>query len=168
MKPNIIYFHPFGCKCFLYNIGKNYLGKIDPRSDKGIFLSYAPISRAFWVFNNGTLNVEECVHVVFDDTNTRMQESEVGEDEIDTSKPAGEGSKVSTEYFTEESFTAKVELTNLVNEVKISKELRHNANYPENEGKTRWQNPRKILSQETSFISFRISNRIETNYSISH
>ncbi|KAH0773457.1 hypothetical protein KY290_010594 [Solanum tuberosum] len=84
-KPNINYFHPFGCKCFIHNNGKNNLGKFDPRSEKSIFLGYAPISRAFQFFNKRTLSVEESVHVVFDDTNPRIQESEACEDEIESS-----------------------------------------------------------------------------------
>ncbi|KAH0693503.1 hypothetical protein KY285_020600 [Solanum tuberosum] len=35
-KPNISYFHPFGCKCFIHNNGKNNLGKFNPRSDEVI------------------------------------------------------------------------------------------------------------------------------------
>ena len=72
-KPNISYFHPFGCKCYIHNNGKNNLGKFDPRSDEGIFLGYSPSSRAFRVFNKRTLSVEESVHVVFDETNPRVQ-----------------------------------------------------------------------------------------------
>lgn len=33
MKPNIGYFHPFGCKCFIHNNGKYNIGKFDARSD---------------------------------------------------------------------------------------------------------------------------------------
>ncbi|XP_075098897.1 uncharacterized protein LOC142175799 [Nicotiana tabacum] len=34
-KPNINYFHPFGCKCFIHNNGKDNLVKFDPKSDEG-------------------------------------------------------------------------------------------------------------------------------------
>jgi len=33
-RPNISYFKPFGCKCFVHNNGKNNLGKFDARSDE--------------------------------------------------------------------------------------------------------------------------------------
>ena len=36
-KPNISYFHPFGCKGFVLNNGKDNLGKFDTKSDEGIF-----------------------------------------------------------------------------------------------------------------------------------
>ena len=71
-KPNISYFHPYGWKCFIHNNGQNNLGMFDTRSDKGIFLGYDSINRVFHVFNKTTLSVEEYVHVVFDETNTRM------------------------------------------------------------------------------------------------
>ncbi|KAH0665666.1 hypothetical protein KY285_026872 [Solanum tuberosum] len=31
-----LYLHPFGCKCFIHNNGKNNLGKFDPKSDEDI------------------------------------------------------------------------------------------------------------------------------------
>ncbi|XP_070056737.1 uncharacterized protein [Nicotiana tomentosiformis] len=34
-RPNISYFHPFGCICFIHNNGKDNLGKFDPKSDEG-------------------------------------------------------------------------------------------------------------------------------------
>ena len=49
--PNISYFHAFGCKCFVHNNGKETLGKFDAKSDKGIFLCYSSISKAYIVFN---------------------------------------------------------------------------------------------------------------------
>ncbi|CAN1304210.1 Retrovirus-related Pol polyprotein from transposon TNT 1-94 [Linum perenne] len=38
--PNLNYFHPFGCRCFLLNT-KDLLGKFDARSVEGIFLGYS-------------------------------------------------------------------------------------------------------------------------------
>lgn len=60
-----------------------------------MFLGYALVSRAFHVFNKRTLSIEETVRVLFDDTNPRMQESEDGEDEIESSKLANITSEVS-------------------------------------------------------------------------
>lgn len=36
-KPNLTYLRPFGCKYFIYNNGKDILGKFDAKIDKGIF-----------------------------------------------------------------------------------------------------------------------------------
>ncbi|GMI77355.1 hypothetical protein HRI_001404800 [Hibiscus trionum] len=66
-KPNISYFHPFGCKCFVLNNGKDNLGKFDAKSDEAIFIGYSLTSKAYRVFNKRTLVVEESIHVVFDD-----------------------------------------------------------------------------------------------------
>ena len=41
-KPNISYFHPFGCKCFILNT-KDNLRKFDSKSDNGIF---------YWILRN--------------------------------------------------------------------------------------------------------------------
>lgn len=40
-KPNVSYLHVFGCKCFILNNGKDNLGKLDAKSDEGIFLGYS-------------------------------------------------------------------------------------------------------------------------------
>ena len=40
-KPNISYFHIFGCKCFVLNNEKENLGKFDAKADEGIFLGYS-------------------------------------------------------------------------------------------------------------------------------
>ncbi|XP_042973126.1 uncharacterized protein LOC122304931, partial [Carya illinoinensis] len=65
-KPNIGYFHVFGCKCFILN-DRNNLGKFDAKSDEGIFLGYSTNSKAYRVFNKKTLTVQESMHVVFDE-----------------------------------------------------------------------------------------------------
>lgn len=45
-KPNISYFHPFGCQCFILNT-KYSLGKFVLESDKAIMLDYAKTSKAY-------------------------------------------------------------------------------------------------------------------------
>lgn len=67
-KPNISYFRVFGCKFFILNNGKDKLGKFDDKDDEGIFLGYSSFSKAYMVFNNRTLAIEEYIHVYFDET----------------------------------------------------------------------------------------------------
>ncbi|XP_049364757.1 uncharacterized protein LOC125829593 [Solanum verrucosum] len=122
----------------------NNLGKFDPRSNEGIFLGYAPISKAFRVFNKRTLNVKESVHVVFDDTNPRVQESKVGDDEVIDIQQTEDISQVSSVQSTEDiakatlepntdkSATTEMESTTPVDKANIAREWRHNANYLEN------------------------------------
>ena len=45
-KPNISYFKPFGCECYILNT-KDQIGKFDSKADKGIFLGYSNTSRGF-------------------------------------------------------------------------------------------------------------------------
>ncbi|CAN0825310.1 Retrovirus-related Pol polyprotein from transposon TNT 1-94 [Linum grandiflorum] len=67
LKPNISYFHPFGCRCFILNT-KDHLGKFDAKSDEGIFLGYSNLSKAYRVFNKRSNKIEESIHVLFDQT----------------------------------------------------------------------------------------------------
>jgi len=57
-KPNISYFHPFGCQCFILNTEAN-LGKFDFEYDNRIFLGYSKTSKAYKVYNSRTLIVEK-------------------------------------------------------------------------------------------------------------
>ena len=65
-KPNISYFHQFGCTCYILN-NKVYLKKFDAKAQKGIFLGYSERSKAYRLYNSETLCVEESIHVRFDD-----------------------------------------------------------------------------------------------------
>ncbi|CAJ2661907.1 unnamed protein product [Trifolium pratense] len=65
-KPNVSYFHIFGCYCYILNI-KDNLGKFDSKSDKGIFLGYSLTSKAYRVYNLTSKSLEESMHVKFDE-----------------------------------------------------------------------------------------------------
>ena len=81
-KPNISYFHPFGCKCFVLNNGKDNLGKFDAKSDESIFLGYSLTSKAFRVFNKRTLVVEESIPVIFDESNPPSRNDSLDDDDV--------------------------------------------------------------------------------------
>ena len=72
-KPNIMHLRVFGYKYYMHNNGNDVLGKFDPRSNETIFLGYSSHSKAYKVFNNRTLCVEESVHVLFDETNSLVE-----------------------------------------------------------------------------------------------
>ena len=80
-KPNISYFHLFGCKCFVLNNGKDNLGKFDVKSDEGIFLDYSLTFKAFRVFNKRTLVVEESIHIIFDESNPPFRKDSLDDDD---------------------------------------------------------------------------------------
>jgi len=65
-RPNISYFHQFGCTCYILN-NKLYLKKFDAKAQRGIFLAYSEKSKAYIVYYSETLCVEESMHVKFDD-----------------------------------------------------------------------------------------------------
>ena len=79
-KPNLSYFHIFGCVCYILN-DREQLGKFQPKSDKSIFLSYSLNSRAYRVYNLHTQTIMESINVVIDDFNDILGHS--NEDEID-------------------------------------------------------------------------------------
>jgi len=74
-KPNISHLRFFGCKCFVLNNGKEYLGKFDAKANEAIFLGYSLQSKTYKVFNRRTLCVEESVHVVCHESNSLVQEN---------------------------------------------------------------------------------------------
>ena len=80
-KPNISYFHIFGCIYFIHNNGKDNLEKIDAKSDEGIFLGYSTSIKAYRVFKKRTLVVEESIHVVFDESNSSYLRKDTEDDE---------------------------------------------------------------------------------------
>ena len=90
-KPNIGYFHIFGCKCFVHNNDKNNLRKFDAKADEGIFLGYSTTSKAYRIFNKCSLVIEESIHVIFDESvvqNSKHLEEEDEENDkcIETKK----------------------------------------------------------------------------------
>ena len=64
-KPNISYFHPFGCICFILNT-KEHLNKFDSKAQKCIMLGYSKRSRGYKVYNTKTRIIEESISVRFD------------------------------------------------------------------------------------------------------
>ncbi|KAJ9561429.1 hypothetical protein OSB04_006589 [Centaurea solstitialis] len=67
-KPNIEYFHIFGCNCYIKN-NRDALGKFDAKADDGFLVGYSTISKAYHVFNKRRQTIEETIHVQFDETN---------------------------------------------------------------------------------------------------
>ncbi|KAK2456670.1 cysteine-rich RECEPTOR kinase [Trifolium repens] len=74
-KPNISYFHQFGCTCYILN-NKAYKRKFDAKACKGIFIGYSERSKAYRVYNSETNIVEESIHVRFDDKEPDSKMSE--------------------------------------------------------------------------------------------
>nr|KAJ0209889.1 hypothetical protein LSAT_V11C400174360 [Lactuca sativa] len=74
-KPNIKFFHIFGCRCFVKN-NTDHLSKFESRSDEGIFLGYSFSSVAYRVLNKRTRVIEESTDVHFDEFYVRKLDHE--------------------------------------------------------------------------------------------
>src|ERR1044072_6647876 len=102
-KPNIAYFHNFGCKCFVLNNDKDNLGKFDEKSDEGIFLGYSLSSKAYRIYNKRTLTIEESMHVSFDESNPSKEDIVICNDDDDILEvPHEDASKVNNENQSEQ------------------------------------------------------------------
>ncbi|GJY53063.1 retrovirus-related pol polyprotein from transposon TNT 1-94 [Tanacetum coccineum] len=65
-KPNIKFFHVFGCRCYLLN-DYDDVGKLKAKGDIGVFVGYSKESAAFRVYNKRTRKIHESVNVNFDE-----------------------------------------------------------------------------------------------------
>jgi hypothetical protein len=75
-KPNISYFHPFGCTCYILNT-KEYMNKFHSKAQKCIMLGYSERSKGYKVCNTETQIIEESIHVRFDDKLNLEQSKQV-------------------------------------------------------------------------------------------
>ncbi|GJU52355.1 retrovirus-related pol polyprotein from transposon TNT 1-94 [Tanacetum coccineum] len=71
--PNLSFFHVFSALCYLTNDSEN-LGKLQPKADIGIFIGYAPIKKAFRIYNQRTRRIIETIHVDFDELTAMASE----------------------------------------------------------------------------------------------
>jgi len=71
-RPILTHLKVSGCTCFILNNGEEQLGKFDAKTYEGVFLGYATNSHAYRVYNKGLMIIEEFMHVVFDETNSKL------------------------------------------------------------------------------------------------
>nr|GFD26841.1 retrovirus-related Pol polyprotein from transposon TNT 1-94 [Tanacetum cinerariifolium] len=60
--PDLSFFHVFGALCYPTNDSEN-LGQLQPKADIGIFIGYAPLKKAFRIYNRRTRRIVETIHV---------------------------------------------------------------------------------------------------------
>ncbi|KAL8099662.1 hypothetical protein AgCh_032065 [Apium graveolens] len=77
-KPNLKYFHVFGCKCFVLKTHPKQLSKFDLKADEGIFVGYPLSTKAFRVYNLRTRVVMESINLRFEneDLNSDTENSD--------------------------------------------------------------------------------------------
>nr|GFA49622.1 hypothetical protein [Tanacetum cinerariifolium] len=71
--PNLSFFHVFGALCYPTNDSEN-LGKLQPKADIRIFIGYAPIKKAFRIYNRRTRRIVKTIHVDFDELTAMASE----------------------------------------------------------------------------------------------
>nr|GEY08126.1 hypothetical protein [Tanacetum cinerariifolium] len=64
--PDLSFFYVFDALCYPTNDTEN-LGKLQPKADIGVFISYAPTKKAFRIYNRHTRRIVETIHVDFDE-----------------------------------------------------------------------------------------------------
>ncbi|GKC01973.1 retrovirus-related pol polyprotein from transposon TNT 1-94 [Tanacetum coccineum] len=70
---NLTYLYIFGALCYPTNDSED-LGKLKPKADIGIFVSYAPAKKAFQINNKRTRLIIEIIYVDFDELTTMASE----------------------------------------------------------------------------------------------
>ncbi|GKC51545.1 retrovirus-related pol polyprotein from transposon TNT 1-94 [Tanacetum coccineum] len=71
--PDLSFFHVFGALCYLTNDSEN-LRKLQPKADIGIFIGYAPMKKAFRIYNRRTRRIIETIHVDIDELTAMASE----------------------------------------------------------------------------------------------
>ncbi|KAI3759537.1 hypothetical protein L6452_07424 [Arctium lappa] len=66
-KPNIKYFHVFGCRCFVLN-DRDQIGKFSPKADEAKFVGYSSNSKAYRIYVLKSKIILESINVSFDDS----------------------------------------------------------------------------------------------------
>ncbi|GJS65916.1 retrovirus-related pol polyprotein from transposon TNT 1-94 [Tanacetum coccineum] len=77
--PDLSYLHVFGTLCYPTNDSEN-LGKLQPKADIGIFIGYAPMKKAFQIYNRRTRRIVETIHVEFDELTAMASEHSIDQD----------------------------------------------------------------------------------------
>ncbi|GKD48511.1 retrovirus-related pol polyprotein from transposon TNT 1-94 [Tanacetum coccineum] len=65
-KHDLTFFRVFGALCYPTNDNKD-LGKLQPTTDIGIFIGYAPSRKGYRIYNRRTRRIMETIHVQFDE-----------------------------------------------------------------------------------------------------
>nr|GEY62289.1 retrovirus-related Pol polyprotein from transposon TNT 1-94 [Tanacetum cinerariifolium] len=65
-KPNIKFFHVFGCRCYLLN-DHEVVGKLKAKRGIEVFVGYSKESTAFRIYNKRTRKIHKSVNVNFDE-----------------------------------------------------------------------------------------------------
>ncbi|GKE65414.1 retrovirus-related pol polyprotein from transposon TNT 1-94 [Tanacetum coccineum] len=65
-KPDLSYLYVFGALCYPTNDNED-LGKLKTKADIGIFIRYAPVKKAYRIYNRRTRRIMETIYIDFDE-----------------------------------------------------------------------------------------------------
>nr|GEY54168.1 hypothetical protein [Tanacetum cinerariifolium] len=82
---DLSFLHVFGTLCDPTNDSEN-LGKLQLKADIRIFIGYAPIKKAFWIYNRRARRIVETIHVDFDEQTAMASEQRIDQDAPSPSK----------------------------------------------------------------------------------
>jgi len=165
-RPNISYFHQFGCTCYILN-NKLYLKKFDAKAQTGSFLGSSERSKAYRVYNSETLCVEESMHVKCDDKDpgSKTPEQDESFDDIQVTEDTSEPNQIeeSEDSPEAEPITSKAQDDIATNEAKDGSQqanqsmntLKYKSSHPEDQiigNKDRPRRTRSYFRQEESMI----------------
>nr|GEX72350.1 retrovirus-related Pol polyprotein from transposon TNT 1-94 [Tanacetum cinerariifolium] len=92
-KPNIKFFHVFGCRCYLL-IDYDDVGKLKAKGDIRVFVVYSKDFDAFRVYNKQTRKIHESVNVNFDEiSKMASKQFSLKPEEVYVAQPPGFVSK---------------------------------------------------------------------------
>ena len=114
-RPNIKFFHVFGCKCFVLN-DRESLGKFEPKGDDAIFIGYAWDTAAYKVYIPRTQTIVVSTNMKFDDTFQVIQDKLTKELKIQAERSPNatiteDLEKLFTEWYEDEAEADKISVT---------------------------------------------------------
>jgi len=71
-KPNVKFFHVFGCRCFI--LRNDSKANFEAKADEGIFIGYSTNAMAYRILNKRTRVIEETINVNFDGLYVKSQQ----------------------------------------------------------------------------------------------
>nr|GFB34022.1 hypothetical protein [Tanacetum cinerariifolium] len=108
-KPNIKFFHVFGCRCYLLSDYED-IGKLKVKGDIEMFVGYSKESAAFRIYNKRTRKIHESVNVNFDEISKMASKQFNLEPGLSNSNETGKSSNPSVSQVSE---TSKKDLEDL-------------------------------------------------------
>nr|GEW77285.1 retrovirus-related Pol polyprotein from transposon TNT 1-94 [Tanacetum cinerariifolium] len=72
-KPDLSFLHVVGSLYYPTNDSEDF-GKLNAKADTGIFVGYAPVKKAFRIYNKRTQKIMETIHLTFDELTAMASE----------------------------------------------------------------------------------------------